>query len=364
MIAARGASGLRSGAARTLAFPEPPGLNSDLHPLALWCARMISTHSHFVLFKVSFSPWRLQNRYYPPIRSCITHFERVSLSERKRFEGLYTEAEHLGWKTDGTEGGVDDMSTQSEPVEATPSGGILTPRAILRILWRRLWVIVLVTLLFMGANFGLAMTQTPSYESAMRVLIVQESSEASISNLSGTVDGLQQLTTTLAEAAADRPVANAASEELNGRVSPEQILANLSVAQVGETQFIEITYESSDPGLAQQVTAAVGESFTEQIAEISPSVGNVTASAWSPASEASAATVADPLVGALMAQLLGMTLGVALAFLLEYLDDRWRSTDELEQASGVPNLGAVPGLRKTASRGKLTTRGRRRGSYV
>lgn len=256
------------------------------------------------------------------------------------------------------------MSAEPERAQATVSSGILAPRAILRILWRRLWVIALVTLLFLGANVGLAMTQTSSYESTLRVLVAQENTtEASVSNLSGTVEGLQQLTATLAEAAADRPVANEASERLDGQVSPEQILANLSVEQVGETQFIEITYESSNPELTRRVAEAVGGSFSGQISEISPSMGNVTASVWSPASEATAAATPDPLVGTLMALLLGVTLGVALAFLLEYLDDRWRSTEELEQASGVPNLGAVPGLRNAARRGKLN-RVRRRASYV
>jgi capsular polysaccharide biosynthesis protein len=33
---------------------------------------------------------------------------------------------------------------------------------------------------------------------------------------------------------------------------------------------------------------------------------------------------------------------VGLAFLLEYLDDYWRSPREVEQVSGVPTLGIVP----------------------
>jgi capsular polysaccharide biosynthesis protein len=35
-------------------------------------------------------------------------------------------------------------------------------------------------------------------------------------------------------------------------------------------------------------------------------------------------------------------LGVGLAFLLEYLDDRWNSPEETERVSGVPTLGAIP----------------------
>jgi capsular polysaccharide biosynthesis protein len=35
-------------------------------------------------------------------------------------------------------------------------------------------------------------------------------------------------------------------------------------------------------------------------------------------------------------------LGVGLAFLLEYLDDSWRSPEEVEQFLGLPNFGTIP----------------------
>jgi hypothetical protein len=35
-------------------------------------------------------------------------------------------------------------------------------------------------------------------------------------------------------------------------------------------------------------------------------------------------------------------LGVGLAFLLEYLDDGWRSPEEVEQISGVPTYALIP----------------------
>jgi capsular polysaccharide biosynthesis protein len=43
-----------------------------------------------------------------------------------------------------------------------------------------------------------------------------------------------------------------------------------------------------------------------------------------------------------LALVLGGMLGAGLAFLLEYLDDRWRSPEEAEQVSGVPTLGQIP----------------------
>jgi succinoglycan biosynthesis transport protein ExoP len=43
-----------------------------------------------------------------------------------------------------------------------------------------------------------------------------------------------------------------------------------------------------------------------------------------------------------MAAILGLTLGVGLAFLLEHLDDSIQSVDDLEQVCGLPSLGIVP----------------------
>jgi protein tyrosine kinase modulator len=37
-------------------------------------------------------------------------------------------------------------------------------------------------------------------------------------------------------------------------------------------------------------------------------------------------------------------LGVGLAFLLNYLDDSWQSSEEAEQLSGVPTFSIIPGF--------------------
>lgn len=45
-----------------------------------------------------------------------------------------------------------------------------------------------------------------------------------------------------------------------------------------------------------------------------------------------------------LAMVLGLTLGVGLAFLMEHLDDSIKSLDDLEKACSLPSLGAVPRL--------------------
>jgi capsular polysaccharide biosynthesis protein len=50
----------------------------------------------------------------------------------------------------------------------------------------------------------------------------------------------------------------------------------------------------------------------------------------------------NPVRNGILALALGLMLGVGLAFLLEYLDDSWRSPEEVEHITGVPTFGTIP----------------------
>jgi capsular polysaccharide biosynthesis protein len=82
--------------------------------------------------------------------------------------------------------------------------------------------------------------------------------------------------------------------------------------------------------------------FAQQVSEVSPSASAITATVWerSPVPEESVSSTL--LRNALAALAVGLMLGIGLAFLLEYLDDSWRSPEELEQVTGVPTFAVVP----------------------
>ena len=69
----------------------------------------------------------------------------------------------------------------------------------------------------------------------------------------------------------------------------------------------------------------------------------------------------SPRVGLniLLSLLTGLALGVGLSFFLEYLDKSVKTTEEMQEATGVPSLGLIPALRPESARLKLVrTRGR------
>ncbi len=219
---------------------------------------------------------------------------------------------------------------------------VISVRDLLGVIWRRLWVILLVPVLLTGAVVGLDLLRTPTYEATIQILVGQKQGSGTPGSLGGDVMGLQQITQTMAEAVPTRPVAEAVIDRLNLDISSDELLANLNVEQVGTTQFIEVSYESESPEKAKQIADTVGTVFSEQVSEVSPSANSITATVWEQAAVPDSPVSPDPLRDGLLALVLGGMLGVGLAFLLEQLDDRWRSPEEVERISGVPTFGVIP----------------------
>lgn len=239
-----------------------------------------------------------------------------------------------------------DQNPSVEPAEGEYT---LSLRPVVQALWRRLWVVALTVVVLTGAVVVTSLSQTPQYEASVKVLIGQDQGFA---ETPGDVAGLQQMTGTMVEAAYAPSTAEGVMERVDFRLSATQFFGNLDVEQIPETQFIEIRYTHPDPEKAQQVAQATAEAFSEQISEADPGTDAITATAYG---QASAAYLVSPDTSsnAFLALVVGLFLGVGLAFLLEFLDDRWRlPPEEVEQVFGVPALGVIPQGNTGSSRGR------------
>jgi capsular polysaccharide biosynthesis protein len=216
----------------------------------------------------------------------------------------------------------------------------LHPRNPIRVLWQRLWIIVVVTALVVGLAVGFTYMQTPTYGASIKILVGQKQGSAT-DNLATEVQGLQGITETVATAISTRPVAQGVVQQLDLPMYPEEIQANVTAEVVGTSQFIDVTYEDTDPERAIQVVNTLGEVFSQQVAEVSSDTNDITATVWEKA-VSSYAVGPNLMRNILLALVLGLMLGVGLALLLDYLDDDWKSPEEVEWISGTPTLGVIP----------------------
>src|SRR5215217_5480543 len=220
---------------------------------------------------------------------------------------------------------------------------IVSLRDLFRIIRRRLWIIGLVAAVLTGVTVGFSVAQTPMYEASIKILVGQE---RGITETPNDVIGLQQLTQTMVGGVSSRPVAEAVIRQENLRMTTDEFLdEHLSVEQEPNTQWIQVYYRDSSPERAQRVANAIGDVFSKQVSDVSPSANAITATVWERAVVPSEPVTPKPMRNGLLALALGLVLGIGLAFLLEYLDDSWNSPAEMEQVSGAPTFGIIPELK-------------------
>jgi capsular polysaccharide biosynthesis protein len=218
-----------------------------------------------------------------------------------------------------------------------------------QVLLKRLWVILLVVCVVVGAAVGASLWQTPTYEASAQVWVDQKQGDQQ-TNLAGTVQGLQTIILTMIHAIDSRPVAEKAIGRLGLEMSPAELLDNLTIEQVESTSFIVLTYQGNDPVEAKQIVNTVGEVSSDLISERSAAGSNLTAYVYEEAIVPQSPIKPDPLRNGILAAVFGVMLGIGVALLMEYLDHSWRSPEEVEQVSGVPTFATIPEFSLTKSK--------------
>jgi capsular polysaccharide biosynthesis protein len=246
----------------------------------------------------------------------------------------------------------------SAPAVTPEDGYGLSLADVVGVIWRRLPIILIVAILLAGSVVGYSLMQTPIYEASTTIMIGEEKGENALDEpLLNEVDGLQELTLVMAKALDSRRMADATIRQLDLRTPAAAFVENLSAEQVAETPFIEITYKDDSPREAKLIVDTVAKVFPEQVADANVgTTGSVTAMVWERAVVPVDPVSPNPVRDGFVALVLGLMLGVGLAFLLEYLDDSWRSSEEVEQVSGVPTYALIPQHELPSAGRSLATR--------
>jgi capsular polysaccharide biosynthesis protein len=235
-------------------------------------------------------------------------------------------------------------------------GSYLSLKDLLHIFWRRLWIVIMITFVVVGSAVGFSLGQKPVYEASTRLLLGQKSGQEPQVNLMGSIEGLQQLTHTVATAVDSRPVAEEVIQRHALQMNSQDFLDNLTVEQIEDTQFLLLSYRDTDPERAKEIVDGVSDASTQRISEANATRDDITITVWEYAAIPTSPISPNPIRNGLLAFGLGLMLGIGLAFLLEYLDDRWRSPEEVEQVSGVPTFGVIPEFQVSKKRRRKVRR--------
>lgn len=156
-----------------------------------------------------------------------------------------------------------DEFNSSSSLQGEPSVDI---RQYLWLLWRWLWLILLVGVLASAAGYIFSRMQTPYYR-AVTTVLVSEGAYRSATDSALVMYTNQQLAKTYAEMLTKKPLLDAVAKKLG----LEKISASVSVAPVKDTQLLAITVEDTNPVRAADIANTLASVFSNQLAGLQAS---------------------------------------------------------------------------------------------
>ncbi|WP_297520175.1 Wzz/FepE/Etk N-terminal domain-containing protein [uncultured Clostridium sp.] len=182
----------------------------------------------------------------------------------------------------------------------------------------------------------------PKYETEVKVFIGKKITVGE-SNLydNNEVNMYQNLMKTYAQVIGTKDLVSQALRVINQPNTVEDVnktLENLKVIPSINTQILDITYESENKAEVVPIITAITNVFINQSSEIIPN-GNVQIieNAQVPQNSVSPNKKLNIVIGGIV----GLLIGIAIALLLEYLDNTIKNKDELEALLGYPVIGSI-----------------------
>ena len=183
----------------------------------------------------------------------------------------------------------------------------------------------------------------PKYEATTKLFIGKQEGNKEGDNYDNSdVMMYQQLMKTYAELATTSDLVTKALDEAHISYNQEDlkgILSNIKANPGTDTQVLNLSFKGGNPEEVLKVIDAVTDEFITESKELIPN-GNVQViqKAQLPESPISPNKKLNVVIGFV----LGLIIGIGLALLLEYLDNTFKSRDDLEKTLGLPIIGTIP----------------------
>lgn len=206
---------------------------------------------------------------------------------------------------------------------------------------RKRWKLILICILtatLMSAIVTFFLIK-PQYEASTKLFIGKEETSANVKSYNNNdVIMYQNLLKTYSEVIKTKDLAKEAIKEANVDIKPNTVLSNLTIVPVVDTQILQIKFKSENPNKAEKLVSAITNEFMELSSELYPN-GNVQIieSVQAPINPISPNKKSNIAI----ALLLGLMVGVGIALLLEFLDNSFKTKEQLETEFEIPVIGSI-----------------------
>lgn len=206
---------------------------------------------------------------------------------------------------------------------------------------KRLWIIVLLPVLAaaVSASVGIFVLK-PVYQAGTTLYVYNKNPDPELSIDYYDIIAGQQLLKDYREIIISRRVMTAVIGELGlTGVTADSLAKKVSIVLRNDTRVMEIRCHAGDPESARQLADTVGKVFIEQVILLTKTDNIcILDHAETPTQPFKPNIAANTLIGFTA----GMFLAVSAVFLIEYLDDTVRDTEDVEKLLDVPVIATIP----------------------
>ena len=182
----------------------------------------------------------------------------------------------------------------------------------------------------------------PKYEASTKLFIGKEEAESQ-GYSQNDVTMYQKLMKTYTATIKTKDLVEKALGSSNSEVNIKNVLENLTVTSLTDTQILEVKYKSIDPIEAKNVIEEITDEFIETSKKLVPN-GNIQIieSVELPEKPVSP----NKKMNIAIAFALGLMVGVGLSLLLEFLDNTFKTKEQVERELEIPVIGTIPQVKE------------------
>ena len=211
---------------------------------------------------------------------------------------------------------------------------------ILKIIKKRLLLIISLTIVAVVIAVALSFYFiTPIYQANTQILINQKGSSEGMYSWSQIETDIQ-LINTYNDIIKSPVILSKVIEELKLDTTLEEFTKQLTLSNESNSKVLNIEVEDSNPEQAANIANITAEVFKEQVPSLM-NVDNINILSAAKVSENPSPVKPNKTLNIAIGAVVGIMLGIGLAFLLEILDTTIKDEKDVEEILGIPIMGIV-----------------------
>ena len=213
-------------------------------------------------------------------------------------------------------------------------------REYFQIIKKRFWIIALLAVIAMVASGSISFfVLSPVYEAKTTLIVNTDKNPENTTITGDQLNVTQKLAVTYGEIIKSRTVLDEVNDTLKLDMSYGELAGKVSVAPVKDTQIISVTVQDTNSRRATDIANTIPKVFSKEAKRITKANSvEVIDQAMQP----TAPIKPNKVMNIAIAGVLGVMIGLFVIFLLEYLDNKIKTPQDIEKHLGLPLLGVIP----------------------